>query len=252
LEHHELGHTQLQNIHDRGDLVALCSVCHFAFDCGEWMFIPEEIRTWTERIKETPQVIQEYNSLRSIVFRRLLLIPDPESKAFQDNHYKSAFADRPTKIWPGEPGVVILRPMSQRPARLTAELREILHNFRDLEGLWLTYESPCCMEKCLICQRNKDEMLRKQDDLEDMNGKDNEENDKEEDDSEDDGEKVEDDGEENEDGGEKTKDMERDWMTSTPYDESIPYSHRYGYTWAGSTSNELMQLWQAYRKPAVD
>jgi hypothetical protein len=46
--------------------------------------------------------------------------------------------------------------------------------------------------------------------------------------------------------------MERDWMTSTPYDESIPYSHRYGYTWAGSTSNELMQLWQAYRKPAVD
>ena len=47
----------------------------------------------------------------------------------------------------------------------------------------------------------------------------------------------------------KLKNTERDWMTSAPYDKSIPYSHRYGYTWAGSTSNELIQLWQAYRKP---
>ena len=46
----------------------------------------------------------------------------------------------------------------------------------------------------------------------------------------------------------KLKNTERDWMTSAPYDESIPYSHRYGYTWAGSTSNELMKLWQLYRK----
>ena len=45
---------------------------------------------------------------------------------------------------------------------------------------------------------------------------------------------------------------ERDWMTSAPYDESVPYSHRYGYTWAGTTSNELMQMWQTYRKVEVD
>jgi len=50
----------------------------------------------------------------------------------------------------------------------------------------------------------------------------------------------------------KLKNTERDWMTSAPYDESIPYSHRYGYTWAGTTSNELMKLWQLYRKPADD
>ncbi|MCJ1280367.1 hypothetical protein MMC21_008194 [Puttea exsequens] len=43
------------------------------------------------------------------------------------------------------------------------------------------------------------------------------------------------------------KSTERDWMTSAPYDESIPYSHRYVYTWAGTTSNELMKLWQVYR-----
>ena len=30
-----------------------------------------------------------------------------------------------------------------------------------------------------------------------------------------------------------------DWMTTTPHDESIPYSHRYGYTWAGITSSGL-------------
>ena len=46
----------------------------------------------------------------------------------------------------------------------------------------------------------------------------------------------------------KSKNTERDWMTSAPYDESIPYSHRYGYTWAGTTSNDLMKLWQLYRK----
>ncbi len=49
-----------------------------------------------------------------------------------------------------------------------------------------------------------------------------------------------------------SKNMEGDWMTSAPYDESIPYSHRCGYTWAGPTSNELMKLWQVYRKPVND
>lgn len=33
------------------------------------------------------------------------------------------------------------------------------------------------------------------------------------------------------------------------YDDCIPYTHRPGYTWAGSTSNELMIMWQAYRTP---
>jgi hypothetical protein len=317
MRHHEFSRIQLQNIHDRANLVALCSVCHYAFDCGEWMFIPEEVITWTEKIKETPQVIQKYNSLRSIVFRRLLLVPDPESKAFQDNHYKSAFDDRPTKIWPGEPGVVIVRPPPDLPATPTAELQEILDNFGALKKLWLAYKSPCSIEKCPICQRNKDGTQGKEGNMDDMNGKDNEDDgdeddgEEDEDDSEEDGDDVEEDeddnemdeeegdekeynqeddlseedGKQNEQGDETTdgsknvrkriftrqtnstgtkkliqankrhqkpRNKGRDWMTSTPYDESIPYSHRYGYTWAGSTSNELMQLWQSYRKPAVD
>ena len=31
---------------------------------------------------------------------------------------------------------------------------------------------------------------------------------------------------------------------SSLYDESVPYSYRKGYTWAGTTANELMARWQ--------
>ena len=50
----------------------------------------------------------------------------------------------------------------------------------------------------------------------------------------------------------RLKHAERDWLTSAPYDKSVPYSHRYGYTWKGTTSNDLMKMWQASRKPAED
>ena len=281
---HKFGRIQLHNIHDRGNLVALCSICHFAFDGDEWTFIPEDTTNWTQRIEATPQIIQEYNSQRNIVFRRLLLASDPDSKAFQDNHYKSAFTDHPTKIWPGELGVVIVRPLIWSPLEPTAELRKTLDDFGALQKLWLAYKSPCSEEKCPICQSNNDEKQRKEDDLDHKDDKDGEEDD--------DG--NEEDGEEDEEGDEdisssrkrrksiskrqpdstgqqpllqdfdikksiqankhrkKPKNTERDWMTSAPYDESIPYSHRYGYTWAGTTSNELMKLWQVYRKPVDD
>ncbi len=31
---------------------------------------------------------------------------------------------------------------------------------------------------------------------------------------------------------------------SSLYDTSVPYSHRKGYTWAGTTANELIAIWQ--------
>ena len=283
MTHHKFGRIQLHNIHDRGNLVALCSICHFAFDSDEWTFIPEDTTNWIRRIEAAPQIIQEYNSQRSIVFRRLLLAPDPDSKAFQDTHYKSAFTDNPTRIWPGEPGVVIVRPPPAPPPAPTAELRETLYDFAALQKIWLAYKSPCSEENCPICQSKSDGKQGKEDDKED---KDDEGDDEEEDeDDEDDDEDSEEDEECNEDISsnrksrkrifkkqpdstgqqpplqdvdtksiqaskhrKKLKNVERDWMTSAPYDESIPYSHRYGYTWAGSTSNELMKLWQVYRK----
>ena len=333
-----LGRTQLYNIHDTGNLVGLCLICHLAFDCDEWTFIPEDTTNWTQRIEARPQIIQEYNSQRDIVFRRLLLLPDPNSEAFQDNHYKSAFTDTPTKIWPGEPGVLMLRPLFGTPPDPTAELKKTLDDFDVLQKLWHAYKGPCVVEKCPICQsNNKDDNGNKEDGKEDgeeddkeddkedgeedgeeggeEDGEEDDEEDGEEDseedgeeDSEEDGEEdSEEDGEEDseeddkeddeEDGKEdkggdkdfsssrksrkgiskrqldstgqqpppqdfdtkksfqankhrkKPKNTERDWMTSAPYDESIPYSHRYGYTWAGTTSNDLMKLWQTYRKP---
>lgn len=33
--------------------------------------------------------------------------------------------------------------------------------------------------------------------------------------------------------------------SSIPYDKSVPYSHRVGYTWADSCSNDIAQWWQA-------
>ncbi|MCJ1359687.1 MAG: hypothetical protein MMC33_009689 [Icmadophila ericetorum] len=181
----------------------------------------------------------------------------------------SAFTDNPTKIWPGEPGVVIVRPPPAPPPEPTAELQATLDDFGALQKLWLAYK-------------------RKEDDKDD---KDDEDDDEDDDSNEEDGEE---DGEEDEEGNDdisssrksrkrvskrqpdntgqqppledvdakkstqankhckNLKNTERDWMNSAPYDESIPYSHRYGYTWAGTTSNELMKLWQVYRKPADD
>ncbi|MCJ1253492.1 hypothetical protein MMC24_001304 [Lignoscripta atroalba] len=312
VNHHKFGRTQLHNIHDTANLVALCSICHFAFDNDEWTFIPEDTTIWTQRIEATPQIIPEYNSQRNIVFRRLLLQLDPDSKAFQDNHYKSAFTNSPTKIWSGEPGVVMVRPPVNPPPEPTAELQKTWDDFGALQKLWLACKSPCSKEKCPICQPNNDGKQGKGDDLDDKDeGKDadegnedaeegnedaeEDEEDEEDDEDEDDEgneEDSEEDSEEDEEGDEnissstkstkgssktqpdstgqqqpplqdpdtknpiqtkkhrkKPKHAERDWMTSAPYDESVPYSHRYGYTWADSTSNSLMQMWQAYRKP---
>ena len=296
------GRIQLHNIHDRRNLVGLCSICHRAYDSDEWMFIPEDVTNWTQRIKATPQIIQQYNSQRNVVFRRVLLLPDPDSKAFQDNHYKSAFTDSPTKIWPGEPGVVIMSPPPIPPPEPTAELQKTLDDFEVLQKLWRAYKNPCLVEECPICHSsNEDDNGNEEDSEEDgeedgeedseEDGKEDDEEDGEEDSKENDTEDSKEDGEEDEEGDKdfsssrksrkgiskrqldstgqqpplqdfdtkksfqankhrkKPKNTERDWMTSAPYDKSIPYSHRYGYTWAGSTSNELMELWQVYRKP---
>ena len=48
---------------------------------------------------------------------------------------------------------------------------------------------------------------------------------------------------------EREDEREPDWMLTKPYDESIPYSHRHGYTYRNSTSASAMATWQAYREP---
>ena len=275
MTHHKLGRTRLHNIHDKGNVVALCSICHSAFDNSEWTFVPRDIIDWVQKIKATPQMIEEYNSRRDLVFQRLLLAPDPESRAFQDNHYKSAFTKSPTKIWPGEPGVLILPPSFVPPPDPTADLRKTLDDFGALQELWLTYKNPCSSEECPICRVNiagnkgsevdreyEEEEEEEEDDDDGKEGDSEDDEDDEEEDSEDDDGDIEEISSRKKRKGISKKQagstgqeapfhgIGRDWMTSAPYDESIPYSHRYGYTWVGSTANELMALWQLYRRPA--
>jgi hypothetical protein len=48
------------------------------------------------------------------------------------------------------------------------------------------------------------------------------------------------------------KQTERDWMTSRPYDKRIPFSHRYGYTYANCTSNDHIERWISSRGVSDD
>ena len=281
MEFHQLGQIQLHNIHDPGNLVALCSICHFAFDSDEWTFIPEDTTDWVQRIEATPQTILEYNSQRNIVYRRLLLTPDPDSKAFQDAHYKSAFTHNPTKMWSGEPGAIMVRPLFPFPPKPTAELRKTLVNFKALQELWSTYTGSCSKDACPICQKKSEKEEGKEKDEDHEEEDDNEEDDRNEKDVEEHEEPSKDisSSRKSRKGKSKrrldsagqqssrqplnvkkstqaskrrkiSKSMGNIWIDSAPYDESVPYTHRYGYTWANTTSNQLMQMWQAYRKPA--
>ena len=293
--HHKYGQIKLHNIHDQGNLVALCSICHFAFDSDEWAFIPEEMTEWIQEITTTPKIIQELNTRRNVVYRRLLLAPDPDSRAFNDEHYRSAFTNNPTKIWSGEPGVLITRPLPRSPPVLDKEARQFFADLSTLHILWTGFESTCLEENCPICQNKSDDDAGDDDD--DAGDDDDDDDAGDDDDDDDDGNyDGNDDGdsdwneenseEDDQEGCKKDvsssrkskkvlakkqpmnagqqsplKDVsnhrknfgntetERDWMNSAPYDESVPYSHRYGYTWAGTTSNQLMELWQLNRKP---
>jgi hypothetical protein len=49
--HHKFGRTQLDNIHDTANLMALCKICHFAYDSDEWTFLPADITTWLQEAK---------------------------------------------------------------------------------------------------------------------------------------------------------------------------------------------------------
>ena len=265
----------------------------------EWVFVPEETTEWRQKTTMTPEIIQELNTRRKAVYRRLLLLPDPDSIAFQDKHYRSAFTNHPTKIWSGEPGVLIIRAPPDPPAPDT-EHKQLLADFSALRTLWLDFKSPCLEENCPICQNKSDEKQEKEVDTEDDDDDDDDNNNEDDgkDDRKDDGKDVRsEDGdsdwseesseEDDKEGGEKDvssskksgkksskkqsnnigqqsllqyvsnhrknlRETERRWMNSAPYDESVPYTHRKGYTWAGTTSNELMELWQLSRKPVND
>jgi hypothetical protein len=113
--HHKFGRTQLENIHDAANLMALCKICHFAFGNKEWTFLPTDMTTWLQEAKAEVEreaevdgeaeidrdFVLRCNAQRDVEFRRWRLIYNPDSEASRDGSYASAFTDEPIKGWLG-------------------------------------------------------------------------------------------------------------------------------------------------------
>lgn len=258
--------------------------------------------TWVQDAKAKPEKssILEYNAQQSFEVRRWRLQDDLDSKASRDSYYVSAFTDRPTQIWRGEPGVLILRNTVALDTPLTSEtnkeLREALEVYNELFDIWMDSDKPCSVDRCRGCSYKRDDEMDK-----DKCGKEHEEHGENErygENKEKDEEDWKDEEDERDQPRSKTRKAARQnrlirtrssqshqyhvrqpfslesrstncsrhskastirhaarkktkvnrQKKSTPYDESVPYSHREGYTFANSTANELMEMWQSYRK----
>ena len=159
--HHKYGRTQQDNIHSIRNLVALCSICHFAFDNGEWTFLPKDMAAWVRAAQDEPRrdLILEYNAQQDIECRRWRLEHDPESRASQDNYYVSAFTNQPIKMWRGEAGLLILRNaaiLSTPDYARDTELVATLDTYRKLLEIWVKFVKKCS-KKCRMCRENKGE-----------------------------------------------------------------------------------------------
>src|SRR5271155_5716585 len=195
--HHKLGRTQLNNIHDDANLMALCTICHFTFDNKEWTFLPTDITTWLQEAKAEVEreaevdgeaeidgdFILRCNARRDVEFRRWRLKDDPESEASRDGSYVSAFTDKPIKRWLGEPGIAILgnAAILETPTfpGMDEELRNALNTYTELLGIWRNYNRPCSKGDCRICNDGDDE-----DDEDDKGDDEDDENDEDDEDDE--------------------------------------------------------------------
>lgn len=293
MKHHKDGRTQLDNIHHRRNLLALCHICHWAFDSEQWCFLPEHLTAWLQDIQASPERILHYNTLENVKWKRLLLEPDPQSIAMQDAYFRAAFDDMPVKHWPGEAGAVIIRNasiISATSSTMDTETKNAIRDYRALLNIWSEYQHPCTLLICKICIPPVQEEM---DDIDEDNGdteedeeekKDKNDSDEKDDENEDEGHEDEEDADskaknkktlfgrqgkkarmpgrakkivkahvgrygrrasiaKRTDKPKRRKGQERDWLTTEPYDESVPYSHRYGYTYAHATSNDRIRYW---------
>lgn len=256
----------MSNIHSKSNLIALCSVCHYAWDSEEWTFLPECTSVWVKAANDEPEkeFVPMWNNQRDIQFRRWRLGVDPYSEASRDKDFNSAFTNNPLKTWTGEVGAVIL---SRQLLTTVVEnpspgLEEAIDEFCKLCSLWRSYKGSCSDPKCPVCKGDGDrsdgdggkddnDNAKGNDDQEEDQDRENRENEGDEGDEE---EKEEDEGEDGRTGDkeydedevdeEEEGQHEDDGKKSSLYDTSVPYSYRKGYTLAGTTSNELMAMWQ--------
>lgn len=137
--------------------MALCSVCHWAYDAGEWVFVPNDMAEWKVEVVARPRIIFEYNEKKDIVYRRVLLIADPDTAAFYDEAYQSAFSTHATMGWSGEVGVVMLRPLPDNPYNASPEVKRSWNDFKAIRDLWGDYEDQCRNESCDLCHMDNND-----------------------------------------------------------------------------------------------
>jgi hypothetical protein len=247
--HHRAGRTSLANIHDPSNLVALCKLCHSAFNNFEWTFFPDDMNALIAEVEGGGNFVEAINSRHDVLFRRWGLLTSSDFEASNDPHFLSAFTNEPTKIWTGEVGAVVIRnsPTLQSP-QVDPEIANALGQYSHLNNIWMRYNSPCSREDCPLCRPKKKA-----------------DNDNLDEDEDHDGEKNQEDNENKQGPSRKrrrvaphkprkyetrqsvtaTRTHKPDiWEQSAPYDTSVPYSHRKGYTFYDTTANELIAMWR--------
>lgn len=108
--HHKRNRLQMANIDNTANLIALCLVCHHAFNLAEWTFLPDDMSAWIQAANVEPgkNFIPIWNSQRDIKYRPWQLALDLLSQASQDKNFNSTFTNNPLKRWRGEVGALIL------------------------------------------------------------------------------------------------------------------------------------------------
>ncbi|KAI9772874.1 MAG: hypothetical protein M1840_008756 [Geoglossum simile] len=222
------------------------------------------MEAWVQAIKVGPEgnTILEYNTQQGLEFRRWCLQDDPDSAASQDQHFMSAFTNRPIVKWDGEPGVLIIRNTAilDTPVYpdMDIELKEALRIFRKLQEGGEGDEGEDEGEE------GEDEGEDEEDNEEDEEGKSDRGHAKNKEDQEG---KEDERSEEDQSSSKARKTTHQNRVTrstnrsgystthnfnqkenkpnrrkSTLYDKSVPYSHREGYTFADCTANDLMRM----------
>ena len=186
--------------------MALCMLCHFAFDNNEWGFLPNEASAWNEAIAANPAKIFEYNQLTSVLYRRIMYQPDRESLAFRNAHCRAAFRDVPVKVWTGEASITVMG--NHFPGAVTPQIgRLAFQSFKRLIDTWEDFVGECPLVDCHLCQSHEQERI---DDDDDDNDDDDEEEDK-------DGDRDGNEGEEGKGKGKETEETEEE--EADEYDE---------------------------------
>ncbi len=147
----------MSNIHSTVNLIALCSVCHYAFDAEEWTFLSVGMSEWIQAANAEPEknFIPIWNAQRNIQYRPWRLMVD--TQASNDKNFNLASTNNPLKTWTGELGALILSLDHLHSIKFrnpSTGLAEAIQEFRKLCALWVSYESPYSNREGFLCRHH--------------------------------------------------------------------------------------------------